>query len=34
VQAFSMHFLPDEAGPVLSGQGRGMLYCLYGKASD
>ena len=34
VHAFNRHFLPDEAGTALSERGRGMLYCLYGKASD
>jgi N-acetylmuramoyl-L-alanine amidase len=31
IQAFNLHFLPDERPSALTESGRGLLYCLYQK---
>ncbi len=33
VQAFNLHFLPEERPSALTERGRGLLYCLYQKAA-
>ena len=32
IQAFRLHFLPDEASPELTDRSRALVYCLYQKA--
>ena len=33
IQAFSLHFLPEERSSALTERSRGLLYCLYQKAA-
>ena len=33
IQAFNLHYLPDERSSALSERSRGLLYCLYQKAA-
>jgi N-acetylmuramoyl-L-alanine amidase len=33
IRAFNLHFLPDEPSSALTERSRGLLYCLYQKAS-
>jgi N-acetylmuramoyl-L-alanine amidase len=34
IQAFNLHFLPDEPSSALTERSRGLLYCLYRKAAS